>query len=51
MSGFDKAKVDAEFFPDGKFKTNFLVNLGFGDGKNMFDRLPRPKFDEFCKIV
>lgn len=51
MSGFDKAKVDAAFFPDGKYKTNFLVNLGYGDGKDMFDRLPRPAFDEFCKIV
>ncbi len=51
MSGFDKKKVDEAFFPDGKFKTNFLVNLGFGDGKNLFERLPRPDFDEFCKIV
>src|SRR6202046_2148742 len=31
MSGFDAAKVDAEFFPDGRFKSNFLCNLGFGD--------------------
>lgn len=51
MSGFDKAKVDEAFFPDGAWKTNFLVNLGRGDGKNMFDRLPRPDFDEFCRIV
>jgi hypothetical protein len=27
MSGFDTAKVDAAFFPDGKVKSNFLVNL------------------------
>lgn len=51
MSGFDKAKLDAAFFPDGRFKTNFLMNLGFGDGQNMFERLPRPDFDEFCKIA
>ena len=51
MSGFDKAKVDAAFFPDGKWKSNFLINLGYGDGQKMFDRLPRPDFDEFCKIV
>ena len=31
MSGFDNAKVDAAFFPDGKVKSNFLCNLGYGD--------------------
>ena len=28
MSGFDNARVDAEFFPDGRVKSNFLCNLG-----------------------
>ena len=51
MSGFDKAAVDAAFFPDGKWASNFLLNLGYGDGEKMFDRLPRPDFDEFCRIV
>jgi 3-hydroxypropanoate dehydrogenase len=31
MSGFDNAKVDAEFFADGRVKSNFLCNLGHGD--------------------
>src|SRR5262249_736464 len=30
MSGFDKFKVNEEFFPDGKWKANFLCNLGYG---------------------
>ncbi|HWO05071.1 MAG TPA: malonic semialdehyde reductase, partial [Methylomirabilota bacterium] len=30
MSGFDNAKVDAAFFPDGRVKSNFLCNLGYG---------------------
>ena len=30
MSGFDNAKVDEAFFPDGRFKSNFLCNLGKG---------------------
>ena len=30
MSGFDNAKVDAAFFPDGRWKSNFLCNLGQG---------------------
>ena len=28
MSGFSNEKVDAEFFPDGRFKSNFLCCLG-----------------------
>ena len=51
MSGFDKAKVDEAFFEGTTFKTNFLVNLGYGDGQKLFERLPRPDFDEFCRIV
>ncbi|HEY0293036.1 MAG TPA: malonic semialdehyde reductase [Hansschlegelia sp.] len=51
MSGFDKAKVDEAFFEGTTFRTNFLVNLGYGDGQNMFERLPRPDFDEFCRIA
>ncbi len=51
MSGFDRAKVDEAFFPDGRWKSNFLVNLGYGDGRKMFERLPRPDFDEFCRIA
>ena len=51
MSGFDAAKVNAEFFPDGKWKVNFIVNLGYGDGNNIFPRGPRLDFDEACAIV
>ena len=51
MSGFDNAKVDAEFFPDGRWKSNFLVNLGYGDATGVFPRNPRLDFDEACRIV
>ena len=51
MSGFDKAKVDAEFFPDGKIKSNFLCNLGYGDPEALFPRSPRFDFDEVCEIL
>ncbi len=50
MGGFDNAKVDAEFFPDGKWKSNFLLNLGHGDPAKLFPRNPRLSFDEACKI-
>jgi len=45
MSGFDAAKVNAEFFPDGRFKTNFLINLGYGDASGNHPRGPRLAFD------
>jgi 3-hydroxypropanoate dehydrogenase len=48
MSGFDNAKVNAEFFPDGKWKSNFLCNLGYGDSAKLFPRSPRLPFDEAC---
>ena len=50
MSGFDAAKLNAEFFPDGRFKANFLVNLGYGDPASLFPRSPRLSFDEACSM-
>ena len=51
MSGFDNAGVDKEFFPDGRYKSNFLCNLGYGDKTKLLDRLPRFKFSQVCKIL
>jgi 3-hydroxypropanoate dehydrogenase len=51
MSGFDNAKVDALFFPDGKVQSNFLVSLGYGDVSKLFPRSPRLDFDEACRIA
>jgi len=51
MSGFDNAKVDAEFWPDGTVKSNFLCNIGYGDPSKLFPRSPRMSFDEACKIL
>jgi 3-hydroxypropanoate dehydrogenase len=51
MSGFDNAKVDAEFFPDGRIKSNFLCNLGHGDPSKILPKLPRLDFDEACRVV
>jgi 3-hydroxypropanoate dehydrogenase len=50
MSGFDNAKVDAAFFPDGQFKSNFLCNLGYGDPGSLEPRNPRLAFEEACRI-
>lgn len=51
MSGFDNAKVDAEFFPDGRFKSNFLCNLGRGDPDKTFPRSPRFEFAQVCQVL
>lgn len=51
MSGFDNAKVDAEFFPDGRVQSNFLCNLGFGDPSKLYPRNPRLEFEEVCQIL
>jgi len=51
MSGFDNAKVDAEFFPAGNVKSNFLCNLGYGDPSKLNPRAPRLDFDEACQLL
>ncbi len=51
MSGFDNAKADAEFFPDGRFKSNFLVNLGYGAENGHFPRGPRLTFEDAAVIL
>ena len=51
MSGFDNEKVDREFFPDGQLRSNFLVNLGYGDRSRLHARNPRLSFEEGVRIL
>jgi len=59
MSGFDNAKVDAEFFTASAgnppafhhVKSNFLCNLGYGDPSKLFPRNPRLTFEEACRLL
>jgi 3-hydroxypropanoate dehydrogenase len=64
MSGFDNAKVDAEFFTPAAcardatevptthtIKSNFLCNLGYGDASKLYPRLPRLTFEEACNLL
>lgn len=50
MSGFDKEKVDEAFFAGTTWKSNFLINLGYGDPSGNFDRLPRLAFEEAARF-
>lgn len=51
MSGFDRAKVDAAFFPEGRWASNFLCNLGYGDPSALPPRDKRLDFEEACVIA
>lgn len=65
MSGFDNAKVDAEFFPvspaeenataqvmpESRIKSNFLCNLGYGDPAGLHPRNARLEFEEACRLL
>ncbi|MDR0548066.1 MAG: malonic semialdehyde reductase [Deltaproteobacteria bacterium] len=51
MSGFDAAKVNQEFFPDGRFTVNFLCNLGYGAEGGFYPRGPRLDFATTVKIL
>ncbi len=51
MSGVDLAKVNAEFFKDGRFQANFILNLGYGDNSKLFDRNPRLSFEQACQVL
>lgn len=55
MSGFDKVGVDRAFFADDPdkagWRSNFLINLGYGDKTDLFPRSPRLDFDTACEIL
>jgi 3-hydroxypropanoate dehydrogenase len=51
MSGFDADKLNAAFFPDGKWKVNLLCNLGYGDRSKLRPRDPRLNFEEAAVIL
>jgi 3-hydroxypropanoate dehydrogenase len=51
MSGFNNAKLDELFLEGTGWKSNFLVNLGFGDDAGLFGRLPRLPFDEVAVLA
>lgn len=51
MSGFDNARLDSEFFPQGTIRSNFLINIGYGDPAKLYPRGPRFAFDEIASIL
>lgn len=51
MSGFDNAVVDKAFFAGTDVKSDFLINLGYGDAAKLFPRSPRLAFADACSIL
>lgn len=51
MSGFDASALNREFFPEGRFEVNFLLNLGYGDPGQNYPRGPRLAFEETSVIL
>ncbi len=51
MSGFNNAALDQEFFPDGRYRSNFLINLGYGDRESLRPRGPRLPFESVATVL
>jgi nitroreductase len=51
MSGFDNAKVDAAFLAGKNWKSNFLVNLGYGFDGGFYPRGPRLSYNDVVEIL
>jgi 3-hydroxypropanoate dehydrogenase len=50
MAGFERSIVDAAFFPDGQFVSQYVINIGYGDDTKVFPRLPRFNVDEIARF-
>jgi 3-hydroxypropanoate dehydrogenase len=51
MSGFNNTAVDQAFFAGTQVKSNFLINIGYGNPAVIRPREERFSFDEACRIV
>ena len=51
MSGFDNKMVDEAFFAGTPIKSNFLINIGYGNPEKLYPRSPRLDFDEAARIL
>ena len=51
MSGFDNDLVDETFFKDSTWRSNLLINIGYGAPDQLYSRLPRLDFEEACQVL
>jgi len=50
-SSFDPAMVDAAFFAGTSIRSNFPMNIGYGDVRKLFPRSPRLNFEEIARFA
>jgi 3-hydroxypropanoate dehydrogenase len=51
MTGFTADAVDREFFPDGRFRSLLVINLGYGDRSELAPRGPRLAFEDAVTLL
>lgn len=51
MTGFDSTALDREFFPDGRLRSLLVLNLGYGDRRDIRERGPRLSFEEAVRVL
>ncbi len=51
MGGFDKAGVDADFFPDGRQRSFLVVNIGHPAADGQFPRSPRLPYERVVAVA
>ena len=51
MSGFNKVMIDEYFYKNSSWRSNFLMNLGYGEETKLYPRSPRLSFDDACSIL
>ena len=51
MLGFNKERLNQDFFPDRKNKALFICGIGYGDHSKLYQRASRLDFNKACTIV
>jgi 3-hydroxypropanoate dehydrogenase len=51
MSGFKPELIDQAFFPDGRFRSLLLANLGYGNTEGLSARGPRLDFEQVAQLL
>jgi 3-hydroxypropanoate dehydrogenase len=51
MGGFDAAAIDTAFFAGTTWRTQLVINVGYGDRARLHPRNPRLALDEFTRFI
>ena len=51
MSGFNKAEIDSAFYNGSSWRSDFLLNIGYGNPESLHPRGARLSFEQACEIL